>query len=264
MLSFKNQRRGDMTAQLSDIIRLCETTLQPECYRDYCPNGLQVEGSSEVTRIVSGVTASQALIDAAIEQNAQAILVHHGYFWTGESPQVVGMKRNRLKALLENDISLLAYHLPLDGHPELGNNARLAQLLNLSVERGMEPDNEHSIGLLGQLAEPVSGEEFAAFIEVKLGRKPFHVTGTDKPIKRVAWCSGAAQSMIDQAAELGADAYLTGEVSEPTVHSARELGIHFYAAGHHATERYGVQALGDYLAEQLGIEHVFIDIDNPV
>jgi len=264
MLSFENQRRGDMTAQLSDIICLCEATLQPERYRDYCPNGLQVEGSSEVSRIVSGVTASQALIDAAIEQNAQAILVHHGYFWKGENPQVVGMKRNRLKALLENDISLLAYHLPLDGHPELGNNARLAQLLDLSVEQGMEPDNDRSIGLLGQLAESMSGNEFAAFIESKLGRKPFHVAGSEKQVKRVAWCSGAAQSMIDQAVALGADAFLTGEVSEPTVHSARELGIHFYAAGHHATERYGVQALGDHLAEQLGIEHVFIDIDNPV
>jgi len=264
MLSFENQRRSNMAAQLTDIIRLCETTLQPERYRDYCPNGLQVEGGSEVSRIVSGVTASQALIDAAIEQNAQAILVHHGYFWKGENPQVVGMKRNRLKALLENDISLLAYHLPLDGHPKLGNNARLAQLLDLSIEKGMEPDNDRSIGLLGRLPEAMSGEEFAAFIESKLGRKPFHVAGSEKSIQRVAWCSGAAQSMIDQAVELGADAYLTGEVSEPTVHSARELGIHFYAAGHHATERYGVQALGDYLAEQLGVEHVFIDIDNPV
>jgi len=253
-----------MAAQLSDIVRLCEITLQPERYRDYCPNGLQVEGAPIVSRIVSGVTASQALIDAAIEQGAQAILVHHGYFWKGESPQVVGMKRNRLKALLANDISLLAYHLPLDGHPELGNNARLAQLLGLSTEQGMEPDNERSIGLLGWLPEAMSGEEFAAHIESKLGRKPFHVTGSEKSIQRVAWCSGAAQSMIDQAVELGADAYLTGEVSEPTVHSARELGIHFYAAGHHATERYGVQALGEYLAEQLGVEHVFIDIDNPV
>ena len=253
-----------MAALLSDIIRLCETTLEPERYRDYCPNGLQVEGASKVSRIVSGVTASQALIDAAIEQNAQMILVHHGYFWKGENPQVVGMKRNRLKALLKNDISLLAYHLPLDGHPELGNNARLARLLDLTIEQGMEPDNEHSIGLLGQLTEPMNGEEFAAFIESRLGRKPLHIAGSIKQIKRVAWCSGAAQGMIDQAVALGADAYLTGEVSEPTVHSARELGIHFYAAGHHATERYGVQALGDYLAEQLDVEHVFIDIDNPV
>ncbi|EGG99968.1 Hypothetical protein imdm_308 [gamma proteobacterium IMCC2047] len=253
-----------MAVQLTDIIRLCETVLEPARYRDYCPNGLQVEGAEEVSRIVSGVTASQALIDAAIEQKAQVILVHHGYFWKGESPQVVGMKRKRLKALLENDISLLAYHLPLDGHPELGNNARLAQLLELSVQHGMEPANDRSIGLVGELSEAKSGDEFAAFIEDKLGRTPFHVAGTDRPIKRVAWCSGAAQGMIDQAVELGVDAYLTGEVSEPTVHSARELGIHFYAAGHHATERYGVQALGEYLAEQLAIEHRFIDIDNPV
>ena len=253
-----------MTAQLSEIIDLCEKTLEPIRYRDYCPNGLQVEGAEQVGKIVSGVTASQALIDAAIEHNAQLVLVHHGYFWKGENPQIVGMKRKRLKALLENDISLLAYHLPLDGHPELGNNARLARLLELDVLQGMEPENDRSIGLVGELSEAMTGDEFGAFVGSKLGRQPLHVAGSDKAIKRVAWCSGAAQSMIEQAVELGADAFLTGEVSEPTVHSARELGIHFYAAGHHATERYGVQALGDYLAEQLGIEHVFIDIDNPV
>jgi len=254
----------DMTARLTEIINLCEATLEPVRYRDYCPNGLQVEGAERVGKIVSGVTASQALIDAAIEQEAQLVLVHHGYFWKGENPQIVGMKRKRLKALLENDISLLAYHLPLDGHPDLGNNARLARLLELHVLQGMEPENDRSIGLVGELSEAMTGAEFGAFVESKLGRRPFHVAGSDKPVKRVAWCSGAAQGMIDQAVELGVDAYLTGEVSEPTVHSARELGIHFYAAGHHATERYGVQALGEFLAAQLGIEHVFVDIDNPV
>lgn len=253
-----------MTVQLTDIIRECEATLQPERYRDYCPNGLQVEGAPEVSCIVSGVTASQALIEAAIERRAQAVLVHHGYFWKGEALQVVGMKRQRLKALLENDISLIAYHLPLDGHPQLGNNAQLAQRLELTVEQGMEPNNERSIGLVGQLSRAMSGNEFADLIANRLGRKPFHVRGIDKPIKRVAWCTGAAQGMIDQAVELGADAYLTGEVSEPTVHVARERNIHFFAAGHHATERYGVQALGEYLQAQLGVEHVFVDIDNPV
>jgi len=253
-----------MAARLTEIIDLCEATLEPTRYRDYCPNGLQVEGAERVVKIVSGVTASQALIDAAIEHQAQLVLVHHGYFWKGENPQIVGMKRKRLKALLGNDISLLAYHLPLDGHPELGNNARLAELLGLHVLQGMEPENDRSIGLVGELSEAMTGDQFGAFVESKLGRKPFHVAGSDKPIKRVAWCSGAAQDMIDQAVELGVDAYLTGEVSEPTVHSARELGIHFYAAGHHATERYGVQALGEFLAAQLGIEHVFVDIDNPV
>jgi len=253
-----------MAAQLSDVIALCDAALEPERFRDYCPNGLQVEGAAQVSKIVSGVTASQALIDAAIEQQAQAVLVHHGYFWKGESPQIVGMKRKRLKALLKNDISLIAYHLPLDAHPELGNNARLAQLLGLSVEQGMEPDNERSVGLVGSLSEPMSGDDFATYIETRLGRRPLHINGSSGLISRVAWCTGAAQGMIDKAAELQADAYLTGEVSEPTVHSARELGIHFYAAGHHATERYGVQALGDYLSTQLDIEHVFIDIDNPV
>lgn len=253
-----------MTAQLSDIIRLCESKLQPGRYRDYCPNGLQVEGAPDVTKIVTGVTASQALIDAAIEQGAEAILVHHGYFWKGEDACVVGMKRNRLKRLLTHDISLLAYHLPLDGHPQLGNNAQLASLLGITVKQGMEPDNEYSIGLVGELEQALSAEQFTALLESKLGRTPLHVTGSGQPIKRVAWCSGAAQGMIDQAANLGVDAYLTGEVSEPTVHSARELGLHFFSAGHHATERYGVQALGQYLAEQLDVEHQFIDVDNPV
>ncbi|MEH6357406.1 MAG: Nif3-like dinuclear metal center hexameric protein [Pseudomonadales bacterium] len=253
-----------MTATLSDIIGLCEQLLEPRQFKDYCPNGLQVEGASLVTKIVSGVTASQELIEAAIAQGAQLILVHHGYFWKGESPQVVGMKRNRLKALLANDISLLAYHLPLDAHSTLGNNAQLADLLGLQIEQGMEPGNERSIGLIGRLPEPMSGDEFAAHIETKLGRKPLHIKGSEGLISRVAWCTGAAQGMIDTAAELQADAYLTGEISEPTVHSARELGLHFYAAGHHATERYGVQALGEYLSAQLGVEHVFVDIDNPV
>jgi len=253
-----------MAAQLTEIIKLCEKILEPERFRDYCPNGLQVDGAGQVTKVVSGVTASQALVDAAIERGAQAILVHHGYFWKGEDPRVVGMKKARLKALLENDISLIAYHLPLDAHPELGNNARLAELLGLNVEQGMEPDNERSIGLVGCLTEPMSGDDFSAHIETKLGRKPLHIDGSKRLIQRVAWCSGAAQNMIGQAAEMRADAYLTGEVSEPTVHSARELGLHFYAAGHHATERYGVQALGDYLSTQLDIEHEFIDIDNPV
>lgn len=253
-----------MTALLTQIEALCNSTLEPDRFRDYCPNGVQVEGAAEVSKIISGVTASQALIDTAIEQGAQAILVHHGYFWKGESPRVVGMKRRRLKALLENNISLIAYHLPLDAHPQLGNNAQLASLLELTVEQGLEPGNDRSIGLFGRLAKPMSGAEFARHIEQKLGRTPLHIAGCEGEISRVAWCTGAAQEMIEQAVSLGADAYLSGEISEPTVHSAREMGIHYYAAGHHATERYGVQALGDYLSEQLGIEHRFVDIDNPV
>lgn len=251
-------------ALLTEIESLCNSTLEPERFRDYCPNGIQVQGVSDVKKIVSGVTASQALIDAAIEQGAQAILVHHGYFWKGESPLVVGMKRNRLKALLENDISLIAYHLPLDAHSTLGNNARLASLLELSVEQGLEPDTERSVGLLGRLPKTMTGAQFSDYLRERLGRAPLHIAGCDRDINRVAWCTGAAQGMVDRACELGADAYLTGEVSEPTVHTAREMGIHFYAAGHHATERYGVQALGELLSEKLGIEHQFIDIDNPV
>jgi dinuclear metal center YbgI/SA1388 family protein len=251
-------------ALLNEIEALCNRVLEPERFSDYCPNGIQVQGAAEVNKIISGVTASQALIDAAIDHNAQAVLVHHGYFWKGENPVVVGMKRNRLKALLENDISLIAYHLPLDAHPTLGNNARLAELLGLRVEQGLEPGNERSIGLLGTLPTPMSGAAFSAHLQQQLGRSPLHIAGNDREIRRVAWCTGAAQGMIEKAVEAKADAYLTGEVSEPTVHAAREMGIHFYAAGHHATERYGVQALGELLAEQLGLEHLFIDIDNPV
>lgn len=251
-------------ALLAEIEALCNCTLEPERFRDYCPNGVQVQGVSEINKIVSGVTANQALIDAAIEQGAQAILVHHGYFWKGESPLIVGMKRNRLKALLENDISLIAYHLPLDAHPTLGNNVCLGSLLELTVEQGLEPDSERSIGLLGRLPKTMTGAEFSDYLRQKLGRAPLHIAGCDREINRVAWCTGAAQEMVDKACELGVDAYLTGEVSEPTVHMVREMGIHFYAAGHHATERYGVQALGELLSERLGIEHQFIDIDNPV
>ena len=246
------------------LIRYCNELLDSGSFQDYCPNGLQVEGCSEIRRIVSGVTASQALVDAAIAAQADLLLVHHGYFWRGESAAVVGVKQRRLKALLQNDINLVAYHLPLDVHAELGNNVQLARLMGWQISGGLEPNNLRSVGLTGELAAPCSGEELAALLGARLQREPLFVAGHDRPVKRIAWCTGAAQGYIDKAITLGVDAFITGEVSEPTVHAARENGIHFYAAGHHATERYGAKALGEHLAATFGLEHQFIDIDNPV
>lgn len=252
-----------MAIALNTLVAELDRHLDAARINDYCPNGLQVEGRAEVRRIVSGVTASQALLDAAVEWGADLVLVHHGYFWKSENPCITGMKQRRLKTLLSHDISLVAYHLPLDLHPELGNNVQLAQRLGLQVEGPLEPGNPRSVGLLGSLAEPLAPAEFAARVAQALGREPLLVDA-GLPIRRVGWCTGAAQGYIEQAIAAGVDAYLTGEVSESTVHSARENGISFLAAGHHATERYGVQALGDYLARRFALEHLFIDCPNPI
>lgn len=251
-----------MSVALTTLVAECDRFLNVAKIADYCPNGLQVEGRPQVRRIVSGVTASQALLDAAIEAQADAVLVHHGYFWKNEDARIVGMKQRRLKTLLNNDISLLAYHLPLDVHPQVGNNAQLARVLDLLVEGPLEPDNAKSVGLVGSLRTPISPVEFQRRIYQALGREPLLIDG-QRPIQRIAWCTGGAQGYIEQAVAAGVDAYLTGEISEPTVHIARENGLSFFAAGHHATERYGVQALGDYLAAQFGIEHRYIDCPNP-
>lgn len=245
------------------LLQEIEQFLNVNAISDYCPNGLQVEGKAHIQRIVSGVTASQALIDAAIELEADAILVHHGYFWKGEDQPIVGMKQRRIKALLAHDINLLAYHLPLDVHPEVGNNVQLAQRLGLTVTGPLEPDNPRNVGLIGELAAPLSASEFAARIETALDRAPL-VVDHGQSIKRVAWCTGGAQGYIEQAIAAGVDAYITGEVSERTFHEAQENGISFFAAGHHATERYGVQALGEWLAERFGIEHHYVECNNPV
>lgn len=246
-------------ANRSDILRKMNEWLQPENFQDYAPNGLQVEGREEVGHIVTGVTASRALLDAAVRAGADMILVHHGYFWKGEDQRILGMKKQRLKQLLDNDINLVAYHLPLDDHPEYGNNRQLASVLELQSPRPLD-------GLVweGELPEALAPEEFSLYLAEKLGRAPLWVgTGVEK-IRRVGWCTGAAQGFITKALEAGLDAYISGEVSEPTTHTARECGIHYYAAGHHATERYGVQALGEALARELGVTHQFIDCDNPV
>lgn len=249
----------------SDIVEYCEELLEVGKFRDYCPNGLQVEGNPEINKMVSGVTACRALIEAAIEQEADTVLVHHGYFWKGEEPRITGMKRERIRLLLDNNINLLAYHLPLDAHPEFGNNAQLGAQLGLVHEGGFGGNGGPDIGMFGRLSSAMSGKDFARHLTKVLGREPLYIEGTDKPVERVAWCTGGAQGYIEQAAAIsGIDTYITGEVSEHTVHVARELGLHFYAAGHHATERYGVQTLGEHLAGKYTLEHTFIDIDNPV
>lgn len=233
-------------------------------YRDYCPNGLQVEGRAGIGLLISGVTASMALIEAAIELHADAILVHHGYFWRGEDPRVIGTRQKRLKALLANDISLFAYHLPLDAHPQWGNNAQLALQLSLT-EAGRF--GEDKLGWLGRPAADANVStvgELAALIERRLGRPPLVIGDADQPVGTVAWCTGAAQGMMGAAIDAGASVYISGEISEPTVHLARETGVAYIAAGHHATERYGVQALGAHLAAHFDIRHRFVDDDNPV
>lgn len=240
-----------------------DTLLTPQRVRDYCPNGLQVEGKQQIQRLVTGVTATQALIERAIDNRADAIFVHHGYFWKGENPCVVGMKRKRLALLLQHDINLFAYHLPLDVHPELGNNAQLAKLLDIQISGALNPQDTANVSMRGEFSQPISGKAFAERIEQRLKRKPLYEPA-NKDIKTIGWCTGGGQGYIESAAEQGIDAFISGEASEQTIHTAREMGIHFYAAGHHATERYGAKAVGQHLATEIGLDVTFIDIDNPV
>ena len=236
--------------------------LKPEGFKDYCPNGLQVEGRNEIAAIVCGVTANQALLDLAVAEQADAILVHHGWFWRGESGAVTGIKRQRLKTLLANDINLYAYHLPLDAHPELGNNAGLAKAVGWT-QTGVF--GEQGLGCLGEPAAGATVDSIAADLTKAVGRAPFVLAeSTDQPIRRLAWCTGAAQSYFEAAINCGVDAFVTGEVSEPMVHLARETGVAYYAAGHHATERFGVQALGQALADRLGLRVRYLEVDSPV
>ena len=253
-----------MSTSRDEILKTLKTLLRPEQFKDYCPNGMQVQGKPQVQRLVSGVTACQALIDRAIEAKADMLLVHHGYFWRGEEETITGIKKTRVEALLKHNINLLAYHLPLDVHAELGNNAALGKLLGFKTTGDLGKQNNNSIGLSGELETPLSGEELGVLLNERLGREALHIPGSAKRIRTVAWCTGAAQNFIELALKSGVDAYITGEVSEQTVHIARETGIHFFAAGHHATERYGVQAVAAHLVEKFGLDHEFIDIDNPV
>ena len=230
---------------------------------DFCPNGLQVEGKPQLKKIVTGVTASQALIDEAVKRNADAILVHHGYFWKGEAQPIVGMKKRRIKSILDNDLNLFAYHLPLDVHPEYGNNRQLAKLLNLeniSAVSGVKPTG---VVMKGELPSPMTADEVAALLSKKLNR---HVLCEDKSgslLSTLAWCTGGGQGYIETAVEIGVDGFITGEVSEQTIHTAREMDVAFFAAGHHATERYGIKALGEHLKEHFSVDVEFVDIDNP-
>jgi dinuclear metal center YbgI/SA1388 family protein len=249
--------RNDLETHLNSL-------LKPEQIKDFCPNGLQIQGSDEIHKIVTGVTATQALIEQAIHEKADALVVHHGFFWKNESYVIRGMKHKRIKALIENNISLFAYHLPLDIHPELGNNAQLAQLFEINNVQPLEVGNPLSVAVRGELSHHISGDELSNRITQQLSRKCLHITPeSDKKIKTVAWCSGGGQGYIELAAEQGIDAFISGEVSEQTTHVAREMDIHFFAAGHHATERYGAKALAKHLENELSIPSLFIDIDNP-
>ena len=248
----------------NECLSYLETLLEPNRFQDYCPNGLQVEGVDTIHTMVSGVTASQSLLDAALDLDADTILVHHGYFWRGEDARVMGIKQRRLKQLLLNNVNLIAYHLPLDAHPILGNNAQLAQLLDLEIDGRISGTGEPAIGFCGCFPDTKTVPEFADQIRHVLEREPLVIQAHNRPMMTIGWCSGAAQDYIVQAAELGLDAFMSGEISEQTVHLARELGINYFSAGHHATERYGVQALGEHLAEKFDVQHQFIDIDNPV
>lgn len=249
--------------KLAELVTYTDQLLKVDAFGDYSPNGLQVEGRADVGGIVSGVTASQALVEAAIAAGADALLVHHGYFWKGEDPRVVGMRARRLSALLGAGVSLLAYHLPLDAHPLYGNNAQLAHKLGIEIDGEMDTGTRPALALHGHLSRSVPAADFAVRIEQSLGRAPVHVAGSERPIRRLAWCTGGGQKFIEQAAALGVDGFISGEISEPTAHIARETGLHYFGAGHHATERYGVQALGAHLADRFGLRHQFIEIPNP-
>jgi len=252
-------KRSCSTSQLSEYLH---QLLQEDRFKDYCPNGLQVQGKTEIRRIVSGVTASLELIEKAIDQKADAILVHHGWFWKNDDPAIVGQLYRRLKLLMDHNINLFAFHLPLDQHPKLGNNAQLAKIAGWKVT-GQSPKND-----LVWLGKPASGiktlSQLASSLDKVLSRKPLIVGKPNQPIKTIAWCTGAAQGYLHEAIACGVDAFISGEISEPTFHLAKESGVAYISAGHHATERYGVQALGNDLAKKFGIEHLFIDIPNPV
>lgn len=247
--------------KLSELEACLNQLLDISRFHDYCPNGLQVEGRSEVFTIVSGVTASVSLLQAAIAANADAVLVHHGYFWRGENPCLTGIRKNRVALLLNHDISLLGYHLPLDAHATLGNNSQLAKKLGL-IETGRF--GNQGIAAYGTVSHTMTLQTLADTIEHLLLRKPLVIGNTLKPVNRIAWCTGAAQDSFEEAIRLGVDVFLTGEISEHNVHTAHESGVAFISAGHHATERYGIKALGNYIEQHWGISHTFIDIDSPV
>ncbi|MFT3856215.1 MAG: Nif3-like dinuclear metal center hexameric protein [Aquabacterium sp.] len=244
----------------NDLQRHLQELLEVDRFKDYGPNGLQVEGTPAIRKVVTGVTASLALIDAAIAAQADAIVVHHGLFWRGQDGRITGWMKQRLARLLAHDINLFAYHLPLDAHASLGNNAQWGQRLGLVADGTFA---EQNLGFIGPVPDELDLDGLASRVHQAMGRAPTVVPGDGRPLKRAAWCSGGAQGYFEQAIAAGADVFLTGEISEPQAHYARETGVAFMACGHHASERYGVQAIGQHLAARLGVEHVFLDIDNP-
>ncbi len=274
-------------ADINKIVSFVDDLLNAATCKDYCPNGLQVQGKAEVSKIISGVTASEALIRQAIDEGGDAILAHHGYFWRNEDQRIVGMKRKRLELLLGAKLNLIVYHLPLDIHNQLGNNAYLGTILGVdTTSKEVEIlDQASKLGFVAELEKSMSCEELSKLLEDKLGRKPLHISYDDKQaggarkqtggaqlrpyngnkkIKRIAWCSGAAQGYIQQAKNKDVDCYLSGEVSESTFHFVQEQKIHYYAIGHHYSETGGVQLLGNRLAEEFSIAHKFIDVPNPI
>ena len=246
-----------------ELLTAFDALLEPERFKDYGPNGLQVEGKAEVRKIVSGVTASLALIEAAVVAKADAIFVHHGLFWRGQSGVVTGWMKQRLALLLKHDINLYAYHLPLDAHPELGNNAQLGLQLGLTAAFRFGDQN---LGFLGAKTDGGSfkdGFELSEHVKKVLNRPLTQEIRVQAAIKKIAWCTGGAQGYFEAAIAAGADAFITGEISEPQTHYAREMGVPFFACGHHASERYGAPAVAAHVAAQFGLAHEFIDIDNP-
>lgn len=252
-----------MAVGRTELHEVLDSELCVSQFKDYCPNGLQVEGRDDINILVSGVTACQALLDRAVSLKADAVLVHHGYFWRGEDERLVGMKAQRIRTLLEAGISLFAYHLPLDCHPTLGNNAGLARAMGLREWQGIDPENATHPVFCGAFDEGARLSDIVGRLEHELGREALVVGDPDALIRSAAWCTGGGQGYIDEAASYGAELFITGEVSEQTVHVARERGLAFVAAGHHATERFGARSVGQWIAERFDIDHQFVDIDNP-
>jgi len=254
------------------LTQFCDDYLSTSAFKDYAPNGLQIDGGRPIQRIVTGVTACEALIDAAIADNADAIMVHHGYFWKGEPATLTGMKGRRVRKLMQHGISMIGYHLPLDSHPISGNNAKLADMLGMTITGALYPTESHPVGNIATCT-PQTADDLIATMTQALGRAPLHISAeyhadssaqtNGRLIERVGICTGGAQDMIEQAASMGCDAFISGEISERTTHSARELGIDYFACGHHATERGGIQALGEIVAQKFGLPVTFIDIENP-
>ena len=268
-------KSSNTTITAQSLSKFCDDYLSADAFKDYAPNGLQVDGGQPIQRIVTGVTACEALIDAAIADNANAIMVHHGYFWKGESAPLTGMKGQRIRKLMQHGISLIGYHLPLDAHPVIGNNAKLAESLDMTIIGALYPAETHPVGNIA-ICTPQNSQSLIAQITQALGRIPLHISAdykistntkddgeNNRLIERVGICTGGAQDMIEQAALMGCDAFISGEISERTTHIARELGIDYFACGHHATERGGIEALGNIIAQQFGLPVTFVDIDNP-